>query len=81
MADGDCTVATAPDIAGEQENPWIDHDASGCPVSDLARVQVWLCTDLCRCRPEADNSPDGTPAHLFGAAWENGVIKKYRVVA
>lgn len=72
-------------MAEQASSDWIEHDGAGCPVSDLARVQVWFQFDRTAEAVEARNRPEGQPAHIWGNCWDDlgcpTDIKRYRVVA
>jgi hypothetical protein len=76
------TTANAQDVTATD---WIEHDGAGCPVSDLARVQVWFRFDRDQRAAERQNQPDGVPAHGYSSCWTHqdapSDIIAYRVVA
>ena len=74
-------------MAEQASQDWIDHDGAGCPVSDLARVQVQFRADRDR-RAAERSSGEGQPAHVYSDSWIFGAkssaacdITAYRIVA
>jgi hypothetical protein len=67
---------------------WIEHDGAGCPVSDLAMVQIQFRHDRDRQVAQRLSGPHGNAASAYGDSWEfsDGSeapcdIVAYRVVA
>ncbi len=50
-------------------NDWIECDGAGCPVSDVARVQVQFRFDRDRRAAERANPADGHPAYIYRDCW------------
>jgi len=75
-------------VAEQAFQDWIDHDGAGCPVSDLARVQVQFRADRDRRTAERDSGPEGNTAQVYSNSWIYSAgstaaadITAYRVVA
>jgi hypothetical protein len=72
-------------VAEQASTDWIECDGAGCPVSDLARVQVQFRFDRDRRAAERANQPEGVPAHGYRDCWTHqdapSDIVAYRVVA
>lgn len=72
-------------MAEQASQDWIDHDGAGCPVSDLARVQVQFRYDRDRPAAERSSHVDGVPAYQLRDCWiDQGAqsdIVAYRIVA
>lgn len=72
-------------MAEQASSDWIEHDGAGCPVSDLARVQVWFRFDRDARAAERSNHVDGVSAYGLRDCWTHqdaaSDIIKYRVVA
>jgi hypothetical protein len=72
-------------VAEQASSDWIEHDGAGCPVSDLAVVQVQFRFDRDRKAAERACGQGGVPAHGYGNCWTSldapSDIVAYRVVA
>lgn len=72
-------------MAEQASSDWIEHDGAGCPVSDLARVQVQFRADAGRRTAERMSGPEGNVAHAYTDSWIHSGgpvdIVAYRVVA
>jgi uncharacterized protein involved in type VI secretion and phage assembly len=75
-------------VAEQASSDWIDCDGSGCPVSDLARVQVQFRADRDRKTAERSSGPDGNVANAYSDSWVYSATSEfaadiiaYRVVA
>ncbi len=56
-------------MAEQASQEWTDHDGAGCPVSDLARVQVQFRADRDRRTAERASGAEGNVAHAYGDSW------------
>jgi hypothetical protein len=56
-------------VAEEPPVGWTDHDGAGCPVSDMARVQVQFRADRDRAEAEDASGPTGNSAHVYSDSW------------
>jgi hypothetical protein len=56
-------------VADQASSDWIECDGSGCPVSDLARVQVQFRADRDRKAAERNSGPEGNTAHVYSDSW------------
>jgi hypothetical protein len=56
-------------VAEQAYQDWIDHDGAGCPVSDLARVQVQFRADHDRRAAERLSGEQGNVAHAYSDSW------------
>ena len=72
-------------MADQASTDWIECDGAGCPVSDLARVQVQFRFDRDRRAAERANPADGVSAYGYRDCWVHqgapSDIVAYRVVA
>lgn len=72
-------------MADQASTDWIEHDGTGCPVSQLARVQVMFRFDRSAHAEDVRNLAEGHPAHVWGCCWNSAGfptdIVAYRVVA
>ena len=72
-------------MAEQAFTDWIECDGAGCPVSDVARVQVQFRYDLDRQTAELKNPAIGVPAHVYNDCWTHQGAKSdivaFRVVA
>ena len=72
-------------MAEQTSTDWIECDGAGCPVSDLARVQVQFRFDRDRRAAERANAENGDPAIAYRDCWTHqgapSDIVAYRVVA
>jgi hypothetical protein len=56
-------------VAEQASSDWIECDGTGCPVSDLARVQVQFRADRDRRTAERNSGAGGNPAHVYSDSW------------
>ena len=56
-------------MAEQASSDWIECDGTGCPVSDLARVQVQFRADRDRKTAERMSGADGNVAHAYSDSW------------
>jgi hypothetical protein len=72
-------------VAEQASTDWIECDGAGCPVPDVARVQVQFRFDPDRQTAELANAANGDPAHAYRDCWTHqgapSDIVAYRVVA
>lgn len=57
------------DVADPASTDWIECDGAGCPVPDLARVQVQFRADRDRRTAERMSGPEGNVAHAYSDSW------------
>jgi hypothetical protein len=72
-------------VAEQASSDWIEHDGAGCPVSDIARVQVQFRFEVDRASAEKASGELGSPAHEYRCCWKHqgaqSDITFYRIVA
>jgi hypothetical protein len=75
-------------VADQPTAGWTAHDGVGCPVNDLARVQVRFRADRDRAAAEDASGPEGVAAHVYSDSWtfhagsqSAADIVEFRVVA